>query len=295
MVHAHSVYKSDKKYQKGDYMQVEDGDKETYLYINGLKALRPIQLNNNVELLPASGKYNPDYALKHITNDIDMGIIVLFMCSINSQIRITNNNPKELVVQAWNTQWDLMLLSAFFDNKIICNIQSNKPYENIKDDDCNIIITNYHLIGLNNKSYTLKEKDSKWIETNISKARELQKNGKFHNAIHCLASYKWHPLPRAQLAIIWAGIEGLFDVESEITFRLSLYISNFLASGKKRKEEMFKKIKNLYNFRSAAVHGLRLKDDLNNIVNDSAIILRKLILKCINDNAIPDKNNLLFS
>jgi len=276
-------------------MQVKDGDKETYLYINGLKTLRPIQLDNNVELLPTSGKYNPDYALKHISNDIDMGIIILFMCSIKSQIKITNDNPKELIVQAWNTQWDLMLLSSLFDNEIISNIQSNKPYENMKDDDCDIIITNYHLIGLNNKSYTLKEKDSKWIETNISKARELLENGKFQNAIHCLASYKWHPLPRAQLAIIWAGIEGLFDIESEITFRLSLYISNFLVSGKKRKEEMFKKVKNLYNYRSAAVHGAKLKDDLHNTVNDSAILLRKLILKCIDDNIVPDRNSLLFN
>lgn len=278
-------------------MQVTDGDKETYLYINGLKVLRPIRLDNNIELLPALGKYNPDYALRHITNDIDMGIIILFMCSIYSQIKITNNDPKELVIQAWNTQWDLMLMSALFDNNIMCNIQSNKSYENIKDVDCNIVVTNYHLIGLNSKLHTLKEKDAKWIENNICRARELLKNKKFINAIHCLASYKWHPLPRAQLAIIWAGIEGLFDIESEIAFRLSLYISNFLLSGKKGKEEMFKKVKKLYNYRSAAVHGSKLKDDLGIMINDSAVLLRRLIIKCIDDNNIPDadKNSLLFT
>jgi hypothetical protein len=276
-------------------MQVKDGDKETYLYINGLKVLRPIRLDSNIELLPVSGKYNPNFALRNVTNDIDMGIIILFMCSIYSQLKITNGDAKKLVIQAWNSQWDLMLLSALFDNNILCNIQSNKPYENMKDDDCNIAITNYHLIGVNNKPYTLKEKDCKWIEANIRNARELLNNDNFQNAIHCLASYKWHPLQRAQLAIIWSGIEGLFNIESEITFRLGLYISNFLLSGKKGKEEMFNKVKKLYNYRSAAVHGSKLKDSLGTMVNDSAVLLRNLVLKCINDNTIPDKNSLLFT
>jgi hypothetical protein len=269
-------------------------DKETYLYINGLKVLRPIRLDSNIELLPASGKYNPDYALKKITNDIDRGIIILFMCSVYSQIKISNNDPKELVIQAWNAQWDLLLLSALFDNKIMCNIQSNKPYENIKDDDCDISVTNYHLIGLNNKSYTLEEKDAKWIEKNINVARKLQENEKFKNAIHCLASYRWHPLQRAQLAVIWAGIEGLFDAEIEITFRLSIYISNFLLSDKKEKEEKNKKKKSLYNQRSAAVHGSKIKNTHNDIVNDSANLLREIIFKCINDDTLPDKNSLIF-
>jgi len=144
-------------------------------------------------------------------------------------------------------------------------------------------------------SDTIKEKDAKWIEDNIESARELQKNEKFLNAIHCLASYKWHIVPRAQLSMIWAGIEGLFEIESEISFRLSLYISNFLTTGKKKREDMFKKVKKLYNFRSAAVHGSKLKNDIANMVDDSALILRKLILKCINDKIIPDKNNLLFN
>jgi hypothetical protein len=276
-------------------MQVKSGEKETYLYINGLKVIRPIRLDSNIELLPASGKYNPDHALKRITNDIDMGIIILFMCSIYCQVKITNNNSKKLVAQAWNTQWDIMLLSALFDNNIICNLQSNKPYDNINDDDCNLSVTNYHLIGLNNKIYTLKEKDAKWIETNIYRARELLNDDKFLNAIHCLASYKWHPLARAQLAIIWSGIEGLFEIESELSFRLSLYISNFLAPGECKKQELFNKVKKLYNYRSSAVHGSKLKDGLNSMINDSAVILRKLIIKCINDKTIPNKISLMFS
>ena len=188
-------------------MQVKEGAKETFLFLNGLKVSRPIRLDSNIELLPVAGKYDPDYTLKKIKNDIDMGIVILFMCSIYSQIKITDNDPKELVTQAWNTQWDLMLLSSIFDSEIICNIQSNKPYEKMNDNDCDITIANYHLIGLNSRLYTLKEKDAKWIEDNISKARNLLNNDKFQNAVHCLASYKWHPLGRAQLAIIWAGIE----------------------------------------------------------------------------------------
>jgi hypothetical protein len=268
-------------------------DKELFLYVNGLKVLRSIQLDEDVELLPASGKYNPNFVLRHITNDIDMGILILFMGSIYSQIKINNNSMDLAAKKAINALWDINLLSGLYDNEMTCNIQSNKPYENIEDDDCLLGIMNYHIISCTTNFHTLSEDEAIWIETNIGKARKLLENDKFLNAVHCLASYKWHPLPRAQLAIIWAGIEGIFGIKNEISSRLSLCISNFLSSSRNEKKEMFEKIRELYKNRSTAVHGSKLKNDINKIINDSVFFLRELIFKCINDNIIPDKNSVV--
>ena len=32
-----------------------------------------------------------------------------------------------------------------------------------------------------------------------------------------MASYRWHSVPRVQLAVIWSGIESLFNVNTEVT------------------------------------------------------------------------------
>ena len=250
---------------------------------------------HNIDLIPVKEKYNLDVAMKKIKNDIDMAIVILFMGSVYCQIKIENNDPKLLVTQAWNIQWDLVLLSALFDNDIFCNIQSNKRYESIDDNDCFLNITNYHLKGLNKNIYNINESDAIWIEANIKNARKLMDNDRFRNAVHSLASFRWHPIKRAQMALIWAGIEGLFEVESEIAFKLSLNIANFLKMNKEEKKNIFLKIKKMYGFRSAAVHGNKIKNSDIDIVKESATLLKEIILKCIEENELPNKDKLIFN
>ena len=100
-------------------------------------------------------------------------------------------------------------------------------------------------------------------------------------------------MPRVQLAILWAGIESIFGASTEIRFRISLYIARFLypADASKRRA-VFDAMKRLYDSRSAAVHGSKLKGDMSNVVNESADILCNLLRECVVRKSIPDETEL---
>jgi hypothetical protein len=99
-------------------------------------------------------------------------------------------------------------------------------------------------------------------------------------------------MPRAQLALLWSGIEGIFGVDHELSFRLSLYISRYLSPHRKEgQKKIFDDIKKLYSIRSKAVHGAKIKDPKESI-NKSVNILRKLVVKCADNGKLPEINKL---
>ncbi|SFI59178.1 HEPN domain-containing protein [Nitrosomonas sp. Nm34] len=174
-----------------------------------------------------------------------------------------------------------MLLSALFDCEAACNFQSRLPAEQFGQESA-LEITNYHLRGLTGAPRALNDKEASWVEASFAKARDLLERDEFRNAVHCMATYRWHSHPRARLALLWSGIEGLFKIESEIVFRLSLYIARYLEpeSNAKRKE-LFAAVKKLYKHRSAAVHGSPMKNTAQDDVETSSKLLNQLILACI--------------
>ena len=115
---------------------------------------------------------------------------------------------------------------------------------------------------------------------------------RYRNAVHCLASYRWHSMPRAQLALIWSGIEGLFQVDYELSFRLSLYIAKYLSpKSRARQRTIFDEVKKLYGIRSKAVHGAKLKEP-GDAVKKSLKLLRRLVVKSAEKGALPKSDEL---
>src|ERR1044071_6298538 len=209
-------------------MRISGNSKETFLYLNGIRVPRPLRLGKKAQLLPASCAPNPDDIIAVSRSEIDLGVVALFLRSVASQIRLQAESRKELAITAWNSVWDAVLLSAFCNCEVICNLQCDMPAEEFSAES-QLEVTNYHLRGLcSGEPYLMTNDQATWFEDNILRARSLLKTPGFQNAVHCLATYRWHSLPRVQLAVLWAGIEGLFGVESELVFRLSLYAARFL-------------------------------------------------------------------
>jgi len=273
-------------------MQVHKNEKTTYLYINGIEVTRPIRIGINTELLPAKCAYNKSVLESFSGSDISYGVALIFLPLVSGQLRISSDDPKDLIALAWNSLWDAVLLGALYDCDVSCNFQSNTAAADLRDES-RVEITNYHLRGLNMKPYKLTEKDSQWLADNFITARNLLDIPEFEHAVHCLSTYRWHTYPGARLGIIWSGIEGLFKIESEIVFRLSLYISRFLEpKSKRRREEIFKTVKALYKTRSAAIHGSKIKGDVAAGAKASSRLLRKLVYECIRIKSIPCTDDL---
>jgi len=268
-------------------MKIVGKGKETFLYINGLGVNKQVSLGKNIKLLPVTCTIDSKVIMDLSKNQGEFGVALIFLWLVNSQLHIVSENSKSLAKDAWNSLWDIVLLSAIFNCDAVCNFQCDKSAEDITN-DCDFRVTNYHLRGLSQPMYYLNDEDIAWISKYFSNARNLLDQSSFHNAVHCLATYHWHTLPNARLALLWSGIEGLFDINSELIFRLSLYIARFLEmENLENRKTIFNNVKKLYNERSAAVHGSRKITDPDKSVDDSAQLLRRLILQCITNNNLP--------
>ncbi len=266
---------------------------ETFLLINGLTVDRPIRLGSGVEILPARCDPQPDAIIKVSRSEIDLGIAAIFLRQVSSQIHITCNDTKALAILAWNTLWDAVLLSAILNCDASCNLQSDTPAESFGPKTSLHVIT-YHLhITGSSEARKISEEEAQWIEKHFETARDLLKDANFMNAAHAMASYNWHPHPRARLAILWSGIEGLFGIESELVFRISLYCAKFLSPiDEEKRKNIFSSVKRLYKLRSSAVHGSDLHDGTDSGIVDSAKLSQALIKQCIEINATPKQEEL---
>ena len=274
-------------------MRISGYSKETYIYLNGIGVSKKLKLGDDIELLPAICSPKPSDIISVSKSEIDIGVTTIFLKQVRSQFHITADNPKTLAISAWNSLWDALLLSAIFDCEAVCNFQCDKPAEQF-DSECKLEVTNYHLRGLTDSIYVLNDNDQVWIEQHFQVAKKLLDKPKFQNAVHSLATYRWHSLPTARLALIWSGIEGLFDVDTELVFRLSLYIAKFLAPNKNDETKtIFLKVKKLYSQRSSAVHGSKIKGEVADAVTDSAQLLRNLLKQCIAVGDLPQVDELV--
>ena len=207
-------------------MQMIGCGTETYLYVNGIATSKEVVLHNDIVLLPVTTNLHYKKVSKLLERDVDFAVVCVSGKSIGSQIRIQAADSKELACVAWNTVWDCLLLGALFRCEVMVNIQCDKPVEQLKNATY-VHITNYQFRALFEAPYQLTIEDEEWIRSHYSAACELLKKDAFETAVHAMASYKWHSMPRVQLAILWSGMEALFEASAEISFRISLYIANF--------------------------------------------------------------------
>lgn len=269
-------------------MRVMGDGMSIYLYVNGIWAEREVLLGQYVALLPARCQVSADTLAKLTRTQIELGIATALLPCIGSQLRVTADNPNDLSTRAWNSLWDVVLLSALFDVDAACNFKSAVPVEELCPSSM-FVVTNGHFRGLGGDPRRLTEEDHDWLEANMPRARALMECPPFLDVVHCLASYRWHSHPRAQLAVIWAGIEGLFDIQSELVFRLSQFCARFLEpDDRERQIEVYETVRSLYKQRSTAVHGGALKGEPRDQVRRSAELLSRLVHRCIEIGGLPD-------
>lgn len=155
----------------------------------------------------------------------------------------------------------------------MCNLQSDVPVEELTTES-EVYVTNYYLKGFSFSSYSLTDIDIGWID----KKNQISApdDEAYNTARHCLSTSRWHTIPRTRLAILWPGIEGLFKIDSEITFRISLYIAYFLEPDNPlKRRQIFNDVKKLYRIRSRAVHGGKVSIGTSDAADQSASLLLK--------------------
>lgn len=270
--------------------------RKTYLFLSGLKVQKAVCLRSGLELLPIRSRMPFRTVVLSDPNIYNRAFYVLLENNIRSQFVIKSTDPKSEAINAWNAQWDAILLGALFNCEVIANIQSDRSFDRVRK-SLEMHLTNPFMHGNAVSPYVLKPQDVDWLGKYYRKAHALlgDATNVYSVAVHAMATYRWHSLPRVQLAILWSGIEALFDVKAELSFRLSMCIALFLCGDDKKKaEQMYEEVRSLYKDRSSAVHGGKLKTKEGDPVSESAQLLLKLIRKCAETGSLPKEKELLF-
>ena len=132
-----------------------------------------------------------------------------------------------------------------------------------------------------NRAFT--SNDEKWFRENFERFNSLAaEDERFRFGLEAAIDWRYAKDPRIAISRVWAGIESIFAIKSELVYRISMLAACVMAKRGLARIKAFKKIKKVYGIRSKAVHGEPLSDDkLFSGLHESFEILRHLLLDAV--------------
>ena len=147
-------------------------------------------------------------------------------------------------------------------------------------------LLDYHLRLLLPKeicSTAFDSAEAMWVSTHFERFNQLaSRDERFRFALEAAIDWRFAKDPRAAVARVWAGVESLLAINSELVYRVSLHAATVIAPRGQERLAAFRKVKALYGVRSKAVHGDPVPEDkLFTGLHDSFEILRCLLLDAV--------------
>lgn len=274
---------------------VKENQKESYLYLCGIKPVREIKLGEGITLMPAISNPNPDDMIDSImksdhASEVELGVLIATLRMTTAQIKIEDAIGEELAVKTWNAQQICVQISAILNCDLAWYFQADRPIEMFSaDTDIHMIMENMYKIP--NEYIEISDEKCSFLEERIEKACSLAEvNEKYYLATNAMWSHRLNFMPAIKVSVIWSGIEALFMVDHNIKNTIAIVSSRFIYGNDSKMED----IKTLYkDARCKATHEYRngtydLYEKLNRL-------LYELLLKCIDEGDTPDVNSILAS
>lgn len=270
---------------------VDNNEKVTYIYLCGINPIRNIKLSEKITLTPVTSSPNPDDMIDCIMkngsgSEFELGILIATLRCTTAMVKIECNDARELACLAWNSQAICVHIGALLNCEVSWYFHASKPADKF-DAVTRVSMIYGNMYKFPNTLVTIGEQQCLYLENNIPIALNLDEDNRFTNASNALWSYRWNPRPAVQLSVIWGGIESLFLIERGIKNKLSTSASRFLSGT----DDMVEEIKLLYETRCKAIHELKNGED--ELLQASAELLYRLILRCVELHCIPNVAELL--
>jgi hypothetical protein len=141
--------------------------------------------------------------------------------------------------------------------------------------------------------------DLEWISVNLVRFADLLEQPKFRLAVECLTTHHFSNSERMMAATLSAGIEALFDIQSELRFRLAVVVASVLEPRGRARRDLYRVVKKLYDTRSKAVHGGSLEETkIKEHVQEVRKLLSRLLSHIVERGSVPTEEeieDLIFS
>ena len=133
----------------------------------------------------------------------------------------------------------------------------------------------------------VQEADLKWVSENVYRFIELVKVPCFHLAVESLSTHQHQASDRMMVASLWSGIEAVFNIHSELSFRLASSIAVVTEPLGPGRKAVYKEVVKLYRTRSKAVHGAKLSlEQIHRHVLDVRAILSRILCRYIEEGEV---------
>jgi hypothetical protein len=220
-------------------------------------------------------------------------------CYLNNNFEIVSSENGstfgyDILNRAWLLNTLLVLRRKTSINSIALLNQSWSDLKTLNDIQANLCDYHVKMIRVDSlNELKIENSDVHWLKEYFETANFLASNHeKFRYSLEVLNSWRYCVDLKSAIAIIWAAIESIVDVSTEITYRLSLNVSSLLYARGEKRIEKFKEIKKLYNLRSKIVHGSNINDsDIENALVGSFNLLSELVSYMIENNRMLTEND----
>jgi len=175
------------------------------------------------------------------------------------------DKPEEESQRAFTYAW---WITSALRVRSLCDflvpIVADRPWGTVaavRDNSCHI-----QLLEDTPKAFRLEEgrkvshDDIEWVVAHLLKFVKLLEHPSFRTAVEALTTHHQHASLRMAAAALWAGLEALLQIESELRFRVSTYVASLLEPFGPSRLSLFRHARKLYDVRSKAVHGAALEE-----------------------------------
>jgi hypothetical protein len=126
-----------------------------------------------------------------------------------------------------------------------------------------------------------------WVATHFVSFMDLIERPRFRLASEALSTHHLQHGRRMMAANIWAGIEALVDVQTELRFRLSAFLAALLEPPGPARRALYKRIQKLYDLRSKVVHGAAVEEAaIRDHTIEARTLLARVMRNCVERNAL---------
>jgi hypothetical protein len=243
---------------------------EKYVFVEpGIQLLPVVEPPGEVELAQA------------LVNPGSFGVIARYSRSITHELQVFDNSMGD--IEAFQIAWWLVgLIRVRTVAELLVPVAASCSWSVISGVESNTCSVSLIEDFPKSKRLTLptqiSSSDLDWVKENLYRFIDLLEVPSFRLAVDALCTYQHQESSRMMIAMLWSGIEALFSVQSELRFRLAVYIAALVAPPGEQRKTVYSNVKKLYDVRSKAVHGSKLKQEQ---IDQHLLEVRELLSKLL--------------
>jgi hypothetical protein len=250
---------------------------------HGLTVNDDFPLGPGVTISPETPGINDSFASRNL-GELRTKVSVLAMQRLANFSLVVEepSGGKALAVKAWNALWLFSLLALACRSPVMSLYSAPEGSSQFSVANRNVVINPLPaIVGVSTEQLG-------WAVENLDRFDALIGDDRFRAAQRYYNNAHYLFDDDAKIMLLWAGIEGLLDVEAELRRRIALHAAILHDGDAAEKAAYFAKVRKAYDVRSKVVHGAGAhKEALTKAYGFASQILVDLLRKAVELGRVP--------